>query len=277
MSLAVDEMLDHLYVEPAAQGHGDRHRAARPGEGAPAATGFTFWVVPAEREGAPLLRTARLQARPARRRVGERGEDAGRPVRMETGGGRVTRALIVVDIQNDYFPGGAYPLDGPEEAAAQARLLLDAFRGSGETIVHMQHVWDAPGRGVHAARHGGRRDPRARRARGRRDGAAEGAPEQLPRHGPRELPAQSQAARRHARRLRDDDEHVRGRHRPRGRGSRLRDERRTRRVRRPGSRIRRPRGRRLPTCTPHSSPPSPGGYARALGGGLAAAAEVPSR
>jgi nicotinamidase-related amidase len=63
---------------------------------------------------------------------------------METEGGRVTRALIVVDIQNDYFPGGAYPLAGPEEAAAQARLLLDAFRGSGETIVHMQHVWDAP-------------------------------------------------------------------------------------------------------------------------------------
>lgn len=56
----------------------------------------------------------------------------------------MTRALIVVDIQNDYFPGGVYPLDGPEEAAAQARLLLDAFRGSGETIVHMQHVWDAP-------------------------------------------------------------------------------------------------------------------------------------
>ena len=56
----------------------------------------------------------------------------------------MTRALIVVDIQNDYFPGGAYPLAGPEEAAAQARLLLDAFRDSGETIVHMQHVWDAP-------------------------------------------------------------------------------------------------------------------------------------
>jgi nicotinamidase-related amidase len=60
---------------------------------------------------------------------------------MEAG---MTRALIVVDIQNDYFPGGAYPLAGPEEAATQARVLLDAFRESGETIVHMQHVWDAP-------------------------------------------------------------------------------------------------------------------------------------
>ena len=56
----------------------------------------------------------------------------------------MTRALIVVDIQNDYFPGGAFPLAGPEAAAVQARVLLDAFRASGETIVHMQHVWDAP-------------------------------------------------------------------------------------------------------------------------------------
>ena len=56
----------------------------------------------------------------------------------------MTRALIVVDIQNDYFPGGAFPLVGPEAAAERARALLDAFRESGETIVHMQHVWDEP-------------------------------------------------------------------------------------------------------------------------------------
>ena len=56
----------------------------------------------------------------------------------------MTRALLVVDIQQDYFPGGAYPLSGPEEAAAAARRLLDAFRASGEPVVHLQHVWDAP-------------------------------------------------------------------------------------------------------------------------------------
>jgi nicotinamidase-related amidase len=54
------------------------------------------------------------------------------------------RALVVVDIQNDYFPGGAFPLVGPEEAAAQARLLLDAFRADGGEIVHVQHIWDEP-------------------------------------------------------------------------------------------------------------------------------------
>jgi nicotinamidase-related amidase len=56
----------------------------------------------------------------------------------------VTRALVIVDIQNDYFPGGAYPLVGPEEAAEQARVLLDAYRAAGESVVHVQHVWDEP-------------------------------------------------------------------------------------------------------------------------------------
>jgi nicotinamidase-related amidase len=56
----------------------------------------------------------------------------------------MTRALVVVDIQNDYFPGGANPLDGPEAAAGKARSLLDSFRASGEPIVHVKHVWDAP-------------------------------------------------------------------------------------------------------------------------------------
>lgn len=56
----------------------------------------------------------------------------------------MTRALIVVDIQNDYFPGGAHPLVGPEEAAGQARVLLDAFRRAGEPVVHVQHLSEEP-------------------------------------------------------------------------------------------------------------------------------------
>jgi nicotinamidase-related amidase len=56
----------------------------------------------------------------------------------------MTRALVIVDIQNDYFPGGRNPLAEPEQAAANARELLDAFRASGEPLVHIQHVWDAP-------------------------------------------------------------------------------------------------------------------------------------
>jgi nicotinamidase-related amidase len=56
----------------------------------------------------------------------------------------VTQALVVVDIQNDYFPGGAHPLQGPQAAAEHARTLLGAFRGAGRPVFHIQHVWDEP-------------------------------------------------------------------------------------------------------------------------------------
>jgi len=56
----------------------------------------------------------------------------------------MSRALILVDIQQDYFPGGAYPLAGPEAAAASARTVLDAFRAAGELVVHIFHVATEP-------------------------------------------------------------------------------------------------------------------------------------
>ena len=56
----------------------------------------------------------------------------------------MTRALVIVDIQRDYFPGGAHPLVGPDDAVAAARRVLDAFREDGEPVIHVQHVWDAP-------------------------------------------------------------------------------------------------------------------------------------
>ncbi len=56
----------------------------------------------------------------------------------------MARGLLIIDIQRDYFPGGAYPLVEPDAAAETARRLLDAFRAGGEPIVHLKHVWDAP-------------------------------------------------------------------------------------------------------------------------------------
>jgi len=56
----------------------------------------------------------------------------------------MARALLIIDIQRDYFPGGAYPLVEPDHAAENARRLLDGFRAAGDPILHLQHIWDAP-------------------------------------------------------------------------------------------------------------------------------------
>jgi nicotinamidase-related amidase len=56
----------------------------------------------------------------------------------------VTRCLVLVDLQNDYFSSGAYPLVGAEEAVKAARAVLDRFRTAGEPVIHVQHIWDSP-------------------------------------------------------------------------------------------------------------------------------------
>jgi nicotinamidase-related amidase len=50
------------------------------------------------------------------------------------------RALVIIDIQNDYFPGGRMPLVGAEAAATEAAGLLAAFRDRGEVVIHVQHI-----------------------------------------------------------------------------------------------------------------------------------------
>jgi len=54
-------------------------------------------------------------------------------------------ALILVDIQNDYFPGWENPLDGILEANQKARVLLDYFRLRGLPLVFIQHISTRPG------------------------------------------------------------------------------------------------------------------------------------
>jgi nicotinamidase-related amidase len=49
-------------------------------------------------------------------------------------------ALLVIDIQKDYFPGGKYPLVKPLEAAQKAYMILQCFRESGKPHVHIQHI-----------------------------------------------------------------------------------------------------------------------------------------
>jgi nicotinamidase-related amidase len=54
-------------------------------------------------------------------------------------------ALLIVDVQNDYFPGGRNELAGPIPAAEKARLLLDAFRERKMPVVHVRHESTRPG------------------------------------------------------------------------------------------------------------------------------------
>lgn len=53
-------------------------------------------------------------------------------------------ALLLIDIQNDYFPGGRMEVEGSIEAAACARKLLDKFRSEKLPIAHIQHVSTRP-------------------------------------------------------------------------------------------------------------------------------------
>jgi nicotinamidase-related amidase len=49
------------------------------------------------------------------------------------------QALIVVDIQNDYFPQGKWPLVGADTAADNAARLIKAFRDAGDSVVYIRH------------------------------------------------------------------------------------------------------------------------------------------
>ena len=49
-------------------------------------------------------------------------------------------ALLVIDLQNDYFPGGKFPLVRPLEAAKNAYMLLQCFREHSGNHVHIQHI-----------------------------------------------------------------------------------------------------------------------------------------
>lgn len=53
-------------------------------------------------------------------------------------------ALIVIDVQNDYFEGGGFPLWQPEQALAATEKAIRAARASGIPVVCIQHVAKGP-------------------------------------------------------------------------------------------------------------------------------------
>ena len=57
-------------------------------------------------------------------------------------------ALINIDIQYFYFPGGAVELVEPEKAAEQAKILLNYFRENKGLVIHVKHDF-SPGGEIH--------------------------------------------------------------------------------------------------------------------------------
>jgi nicotinamidase-related amidase len=53
--------------------------------------------------------------------------------------------LILVDFQNDYFPGGAMELVGVQAAAVNAQMLLNRFRETKSPVIHIRHISIRPG------------------------------------------------------------------------------------------------------------------------------------
>lgn len=54
------------------------------------------------------------------------------------------RAIVVVDLQNDYWPSGKWPLVGIEEAAANASKVIEKARSKGDMVIHVRHEFLTP-------------------------------------------------------------------------------------------------------------------------------------
>ena len=57
-------------------------------------------------------------------------------------------ALILIDIQDFYFPGGKVELAEPEKAAEQAKKILEYFRKYDGLVIHVKHDFQ-PGGEIH--------------------------------------------------------------------------------------------------------------------------------
>jgi nicotinamidase-related amidase len=74
------------------------------------------------------------------------------PVLLLTGEGSPVFAqktgLLIIDIQEFYFPGGKTQLENAEMAGTNAGLILDRFRESGLKVYHVRHNFE-PGGNIH--------------------------------------------------------------------------------------------------------------------------------
>ncbi|MFY7865394.1 cysteine hydrolase family protein [Roseateles sp.] len=52
-------------------------------------------------------------------------------------------ALLLIDLQNDYFPGGAFPLANTEATLVAVEQAIRDAQARGLPVIHVQHVADA--------------------------------------------------------------------------------------------------------------------------------------
>lgn len=53
-------------------------------------------------------------------------------------------ALLLLEIQNDYFPNGRIPLEESTEVGTNAQLILNIFREKKWPVMHLQHISTQP-------------------------------------------------------------------------------------------------------------------------------------
>lgn len=63
---------------------------------------------------------------------------------LTTKGTSMKTALLMLEIQNDYFPNGRIPLEKSLEASAKAQMVLSAYREKKLPIIHAQHISTHP-------------------------------------------------------------------------------------------------------------------------------------
>ena len=53
-------------------------------------------------------------------------------------------ALLLIEIQNDYFPNGRMPVEKSTYVAAKGKQLLQAYRAREWAVIHVQHISTRP-------------------------------------------------------------------------------------------------------------------------------------
>ena len=55
----------------------------------------------------------------------------------------MSKALLVIDLQNDYFPGGLFPLWNADAVLQNVEKAIERATTKGIPVIHIQHVADS--------------------------------------------------------------------------------------------------------------------------------------